>query len=61
MGGRKLVSKFYKDASMNRFEREAQWLLCSGDRIVWVVGRRADDRFKVSEKTREILKITWED
>lgn len=61
MGGRKLVSKFYKDASMNRFEREAQWLLCSGDRIVWVVGRRADDRFKVSDKTREILKITWED
>lgn len=61
MGGRKLVSKYYKDAAMNRFEREAQWLLCSGDKIVWVVGRRADDRFKVSDKTREILKITWED
>ncbi len=61
MGGRKLVSKYFKDASMNRFEKEAQWLLCSGDQIVWIVGRRADDRFKVSGKTREILKITWED
>ena len=61
MGGRKLVSKYFKDAAMSRFEKEAQWLLCSGDEIVWVVGRRADDRFKVSGQTREIVKITWED
>lgn len=61
MGGRKLVSKYFRDASLNRFEKEAQWLLCSGGEIVWIVGRRADDRFKVSAKTREILKITWED
>ena len=61
MGGRKLVSKFFRDAAMSRFEKEAQWLLCSGDDIVWVVGRRADDRFKVTGQTSEILKIIWED
>lgn len=61
MGGRKLVSKFFKDCGMSRFEKEAQWLLCSGDAIVWVVGRRADDRFKVTRHTRNIMKITWED
>jgi len=61
MGGRKLVSKFFRDLAMSRFDKEAQWLLCSGDDIVWVVGRRADDRFKVTGQTREIVKITWED
>ena len=61
MGGRKRVSKFFRDTGMSRFEKEAQWLVCSGESIVWVVGRRADDRFKVTAETSEILKITWED
>lgn len=61
MEGRKRVSKYFRDASMSRYEKEAQWILCSGDEIVWIVGRRADDRFKVSGKTSEIVKITWED
>ena len=61
MRGRKLVSKYFKDAGMNRFEREDQWLLCSGGAVVWIVGRRADDRFKVTGKTRKIVKIQWED
>jgi tRNA(Ile)-lysidine synthase len=61
MRGRKLVSKYFKDAGMSRYEKEAQWLLCSGNDIVWVVGRRADDRFKVTGQTSEIIKITWED
>ncbi len=59
MRGRKLVSKFFRDSKLDRFAREDQWLLCSGPDIAWVVGQRADDRFKVTAATHEILKITW--
>ncbi len=56
--GRKKVSKFFKDEKMDAVAKENQWLLCSGDNIVWIIGRRADDRFKVVPKTKTILKFT---
>jgi len=57
MQGAKKLSKFYKDEKYSRIAKEAQWLLCSEDQIVWVIGKRADNRFKVSEKTKQILKF----
>ena len=54
----KKISKYFKDEKMDLIAKEKQWLLCSGDDIVWVVGRRADDRFKVRPGTTTILKIT---
>lgn len=60
MKGKKKVSKYFKDEKMDLIAKEEQWLLCSGDDIVWILGRRADERFKVKATTKEILKITWE-
>ncbi len=57
MGGRKLVSKFFKDEKYDALEKENQWLLFSGDKLVWVIGKRADERFKVSPDTKEILRF----
>ena len=57
MKGRKKVSKFFKDLKLNQFQKESQWILLSGDDIVWILGLRADDRFKVTGETREILRI----
>ncbi len=61
MGGKKKVSKFFKDEKMDVFTKESQWLLCSGDAIVWIVGKRADNRFKVTDKTKHIQKIEWKE
>ncbi|SIS68316.1 tRNA(Ile)-lysidine synthase [Zobellia uliginosa] len=58
MTGKKKLSKYFKDEKVDVVSKEAQWLLCSGDAIVWVIGRRADERFKVSEHTSDIIKIT---
>lgn len=55
--GKKKLSKFFKDEKIDVISKEAQWLLCSGDKIVWVVGRRADNRFKIERTTPNILKI----
>lgn len=60
MKGRKKVSKFFKDSKMDTFSKEGQWLLCSDNKIVWVIGKRPDDRFKVRDRTTKILRITWE-
>jgi len=58
MNGKKKVSKFFKDEKMDAVAKENQWLLCCGDDIVWIIGRRADDRFKITSDTKNILKIT---
>ncbi|NER16358.1 tRNA lysidine(34) synthetase TilS [Spongiivirga citrea] len=56
-GKKKKLSKFFKDEKYSLFDKQAQWLLCSDEKIVWVVGKRADDRFKVTEKTTTVLKF----
>ena len=57
MRGRKKLSDFFADQKMNRWEKLRQPLLCAGDSIVWVVGRRADDRFRVGEETKMIFSV----
>ena len=42
---------------MTRWEKAGQALLCAGDSIAWVVGRRADDRFRVDETTKMICSV----
>ncbi|MGZ9676203.1 tRNA lysidine(34) synthetase TilS [Flavobacterium sp. GNP001] len=56
-GKSKKVSKFFKDEKLSLNEKEQTWLLYSDEKIVWIVGLRPDERFKVTETTKNILKI----
>lgn len=58
LGQSKKLSKFFKDEKLSLIEKENSWLLCSEDKIVWVVGFRQDERFKVAHNTKKILKIS---
>ena len=55
----KKLSDFFVDRKYSRLEKEQAWLLTSGEKIVWVVGERLDERFKVDRHTRRILQITY--
>ncbi|GGD11831.1 tRNA lysidine(34) synthetase TilS [Hyunsoonleella pacifica] len=58
MKGKKKLSKYFKDEKLSLLDKENTWLLCTdNDAIVWVVGRRADERFKITKNTKHILKI----
>lgn len=61
MKGKKKVSKYLKDEKLTPIEKENTWVLTSENKIVWVVGRRADERFKVTDQTNKILKIELKD
>lgn len=57
MTGFKKVSDFFIDQKMPLHEKENTWLLCSGKKIVWIMGQRLDNRFKVTDATKQVLKI----
>lgn len=59
MSGKKKLSKYFKDEKLSLLEKENTWLLFSGNEIVWVIGKRADERFKVTGNTDHILKIEF--
>ncbi|MEY3498988.1 MAG: tRNA lysidine(34) synthetase TilS [Bacteroidota bacterium] len=56
-GKSKKVSKLFKDEKMSLFQKENTWLLCSENKIVWVVGIRQDERFKLEKTTKNSLQI----
>lgn len=57
-GKTKKVSKFFKDEKLSLIDKEKIWLLISNSQIVWIIGMRQDERFKVEDSTQNILKIT---
>ena len=60
MTGRKKVSDFLIDAKVSLPEKQRQFVLLSGEEIVWLVGRRIDDRYRLTSETENVLRITKE-
>ena len=58
MKGKKMLSKYFKDEKYTSYAKQNQWLLCSDDAVVWVVGKRCDRRFAATSSTNEQLIIT---
>ena len=59
MQGKKKLSKYFKDSKLSLVDKENKWLLCDGDAIVWIIGTRMDNRYKITDKTTDILEINF--
>lgn len=57
MKGKKKLSDYFTDQKFSIKDKEDAWLLLSGNEIVWIVGERSDDRFKITNATENILII----
>jgi tRNA(Ile)-lysidine synthase len=58
MNGWKLLSDFFIDQKFSISEKKKTWVLTFRNEIVWVVGKRLDNRFRVTPNTKKVLKLT---
>lgn len=58
MTGKKKLSKYFKDEKWSLLQKEETLVLVSNNgKIIWIINRRMDDRFKVTNDTKTIVKI----
>ena len=57
MNGKKKVSDYLTDKKYSLFQKENQYVVCSGEDIVWLVNERTDHRYRITDSTQRILLI----
>lgn len=59
MKKKKKLSKFFIDLKLSKTDKEKVWVIEMNKKITWVIGYRIDDRFKLTDKTKNVIRLAY--
>jgi tRNA(Ile)-lysidine synthase len=59
MRHRRKLSDFFIDLKLSIRMKNETPLVCRGKEIIWIAGQRLDDRYKITEKTKNVYKLQY--
>ena len=57
MKNSKKISDFLNEQKVDSYKKKDQLVLTNSGNIIWVVGLRIDDRYKITDETKKVLKL----
>jgi tRNA(Ile)-lysidine synthase len=58
MNKKKKLSRFFIDQKMSLTEKENTWIIETYKKVIWIAGKRIDDRFKITPQTKNVIRFT---
>ena len=58
MNKKQKLSKFFINSKFSIADKESAYVLCSDNKIIWIIGHRIDNRFRITDKTKNVYTIT---
>ena len=58
MNGKQKISDYFTNNKFSLKDKEDTWLLCDAEKVVWIIGHRSDNRYRVDPGTKNIYVIS---
>lgn len=55
------ISDYFSDKKFSLFDKEKTWLLMQWTDVIWIVGERTDNRYRIEKTTKRVLKLKFID
>lgn len=58
MQGKQKISDYFINNKLSLKEKKDSWLLCDSEKVVWIIGHRSDNRYRINSATKNIYVLT---
>lgn len=58
-GGRKLLQDYFVEEKIPREKRDDIWLLCQGSKVIWILGMRNSEDYRIDKNTKYVLEVEF--
>ena len=58
-GGKKLLQDYFVEEKIPQEERDRIWLLCQDSKVIWILGHRNSEDYRIDDETKYVLEVEF--